>query len=217
MRFERKIQLNPKMIGDLRFWMSSNGLLFKRKYKDRRVNSIYFDDYDLNSLFSNEAGISSREKVRLRWYGDNELVAKSFTLEIKQRKNIMGSKVSEKIAPFPLFGQRLKSIGDEIRQRVPEEIARRLSNYRVPTSIISYDREYFESPSGIRITIDTNMRYKNLYCKSVLPQRLDRCRIYGVAEIKYPDLATGVAMSQLPDFLFRIGKNSKYANSLNNI
>ncbi len=41
---------------------------FKKLYTNRRVNSIYYDTFDLNCLWDNINGLSNRDKYRVRWY-----------------------------------------------------------------------------------------------------------------------------------------------------
>ena len=43
---------------------------FKKLYKNRRVNSIYYDTNDLDCLWDNINGFSNRDKYRVRWYNE---------------------------------------------------------------------------------------------------------------------------------------------------
>ena len=61
----------------------SHKLLFRYHHQDRHINSIYFDNIFLKSAEDNLAGISDREKIRLRWYGLNKGLIKNAVLEKK--------------------------------------------------------------------------------------------------------------------------------------
>ena len=42
----------------------------KKEYKNRIVNSIYYDNHKLDSLYQNINGFSTRAKYRIRWYNE---------------------------------------------------------------------------------------------------------------------------------------------------
>ena len=44
------------------------GGFFRKLYKNRTVNSIYFDTHNLDCLWDNINGFSNRYKYRVRWY-----------------------------------------------------------------------------------------------------------------------------------------------------
>ena len=50
---------------------------FKEIYKERNVNSIYFDDFKLTKLLDTVDGEKYRSKIRLRWYGKIEDIHKN--------------------------------------------------------------------------------------------------------------------------------------------
>ena len=62
----------------------NSSFFFRDHYPEREVNSIYFDQ-NFSSLIENIEGISNREKLRLRWYGDNFKV-NSFYIEKKIKR-----------------------------------------------------------------------------------------------------------------------------------
>ena len=43
---------------------------FNEVYKQRKVNNIYLDTLNYNYYHENIAGLSNRNKVRMRWYGE---------------------------------------------------------------------------------------------------------------------------------------------------
>ena len=58
---------------------------FYKIYDDRIINNIYFDSPSLNKFFANDDGISERNKLRIRWYGNNSNTY-DYRLEIKIKK-----------------------------------------------------------------------------------------------------------------------------------
>ena len=58
---------------------------FKKLYKNRRVNSIYYDTNDLDCLWDNINGFSNRDKYRVRWY--NEINNSEVFFEKKKKIN----------------------------------------------------------------------------------------------------------------------------------
>src|SRR5437867_13250119 len=60
-------------------------------FPERMVQTLYLDTPFQKLLEENLAGISAREKVRLRWYGSGSEVVRA-TLERKCRENTLGWK-----------------------------------------------------------------------------------------------------------------------------
>ena len=82
MRYEIKFILNDNELAEFKSWIISQ-TRFKKKYNPRIVNSIYFDDINDSSANDNLAGISLREKYRLRWYNKN--INKIAKFELKKK------------------------------------------------------------------------------------------------------------------------------------
>ena len=90
MRNEIKIPINKNF--DLYFqnWKDFRNKI-TRPYKDRIINSVYYDTENFNSAKDNLAGISKRRKYRIRWYDNNDNI---FNYEIKVKNNNLGNKFS---------------------------------------------------------------------------------------------------------------------------
>ena len=89
MRYEIKFILNSIEFDKFKTWLLIN-TGFVKKYEPRLVNSIYFDDLNNSSANDNLAGVSIREKYRLRWYNkDFSHLAK---FELKRRHNRLNYK-----------------------------------------------------------------------------------------------------------------------------
>jgi SPX domain protein involved in polyphosphate accumulation len=115
-RKEIKYKVFLKDIGHLYSWLySSSG--FRRSYKDRGVNSLYFDTPTYDFASSNMSGESKRIKVRARWYSEIDdgfmdsyiSPAKTFNFEVKRKENSLSDKL--------LIGKLETGSGDDYAKR----------------------------------------------------------------------------------------------------
>ena len=95
-RYEIKLVLNESEFTHVLLWLDMIG--GKKKFVDRKVNTLYFDNLAQEAIQHNLAGIASRNKVRLRWYGDNFSLNSDLQLEIKSRDGRLGSKIKYPIS-----------------------------------------------------------------------------------------------------------------------
>ena len=126
---------------------------FHNPYKNRTVNSIYFDTNDYSFLRANIDGVSFRKKIRVRWY-NNDL--NNFFFEEKVKRNFLVSKKIEKIN----FLFNIKSFQDSLDKYLNSEINNNFtdSNYKIVLKT-NYKRSYWLSnDKKIRATIDTNLK-----------------------------------------------------------
>ena len=138
---------------------NSNLISFKSKTKlfkvfsQRKVFSIYFDTYDYKDFQDSEEGTVPRKKIRLRYYNTsiNFLKDKKTldgAVEIKKTFDSYREKKTIKIN---------KSLKDSIK------FTRNfLNKKRYPNCAILYDRNYYKSIDGTRITIDKNIKYYSI-------------------------------------------------------
>jgi hypothetical protein len=152
--------------------------LVQQGRKSYSVSSLYFDSFNLESLFEKEAGWLSRRRIRLRTYDESFTVGTSAFLEIKRRHDFLVSKdrfpvtldddVLDTRAPGML--RRLMAAARERQHPAAEEamVMEAWFNLR-PTALVCYDRIAFVSPADrdLRLTIDRRLK------GSWLPQRLD--------------------------------------------
>ena len=83
-RIEIKDVLNPSVLCPFEKSLRLSDLGFRQTYPPRKINSLYFDSLNLNSLEESIEGSSERTKLRLRWYG-NERSPTPSTFEIKRK------------------------------------------------------------------------------------------------------------------------------------
>lgn len=131
-------------------------------FPERNVNSVYFDTLEFKSVKDNISGISERKKVRLRWYEKAEF---SPVIEIKNRFSRLGSKNNFKIkflTPENLNSFSSRVVSKKIFKYIRDENRENsfFYNYYFPVLGVSYDREYYETKEGLRITIDKKISFK---------------------------------------------------------
>lgn len=84
-RYEKKFIINNLTIPEIENLLRISNFNFKRNFYNRKVNSIYFDDYNVKSVLENLDGNNFKTKIRLRWYGDEKII-NSPILEFKKKK-----------------------------------------------------------------------------------------------------------------------------------
>ena len=128
-------------------------------HPSRRVQSVYLDTHDRRALEDNLAGISNREKVRLRWYGDGVDWVRG-TLERKIRQNLLGWKHSFSYPePIRVNGVSRLRFVRSLWQAAPPEFRAVLDDGQEPAQWISYTRDYLITGDGtIRVTVDHDVQ-----------------------------------------------------------
>lgn len=143
-RKEKKYRLSKSDFHILKSNLASIGM--KPLYNKRQINSIYFDNRDMQMFYESEEGVLPRKKIRVRWYDTST----KFSKEIKISSIEGRFKSSQKLISINDFSSvsRIKFFD---------------SNYGhvFPMVQISYLRTYFEL-DGMRITFDENISYKDL-------------------------------------------------------
>jgi len=181
-RYELKFVSETSRYSDLEQWIVNHGACFFKEYSDRKVNNIYFDNHDLDSYSENLSGISSRTKIRLRWYGYQEdLTAKPAALELKIKKNKIGWKHSEPINFNQNFQNLTKNeIVTTITKQLSNDFKNRFYFSNLPILANTYERSYYISADKrVRITLDKNL----LFYDQRLAERLDFENLYRPANI----------------------------------
>ena len=120
LRYELKLVCQeaayPRVRMALRLHASAIGVL----HPTRRVQSLYLDTPFGQALEDNLAGLSRREKMRLRWYGD-EADRVQGTLERKIRENMLGWKESFRLAePLAVEGVGRRAFVRALAQALPD-------------------------------------------------------------------------------------------------
>ena len=185
-RYEIKFPINQNEMVEILYFIKMNK--FYKSYPSRSINSLYFDTIDNTSISNNLAGLSNRHKIRLRWYENNKFPP---VLELKSRNGRIVYK--QKIDMDFLSIQDINNTDlYKIRKRIFRFISTnkkfdlRLIDFYFPNLLVNYNREYFELNKDIRLTIDKNIKFKNIslnknvnYYKNINYSQI-------IAEIKFP-------------------------------
>ena len=163
-RFERKYYLTPRELG-LAYGLLRHICLPAREYPSEQINSLYFDTADLDQHERSSSGDYYKDKVRLRWYGeDNKLSGiQPIFVELKSRQGFASTKQRLKLH-VPAESLALANIGKGIVPRTllmdtmarfgyfPNEIL-------LPIIRISYWRYRFsEIMTEQRVSLDCHIR-----------------------------------------------------------
>jgi SPX domain protein involved in polyphosphate accumulation len=218
MRKEKKYTFPLKSLSFIREEVLNSCLIFKKKYSDRYVNSLYLDSPNYDNYHENLAGLSERSKVRIRWYTNNLNLQhpKNLNIEIKTRKNQYGGKI---LKPISLINEpyNYAKLNTFLREKLDPEILPFLDHLAEASLLVRYKREYFEDPYGdIRLTIDSDISYCKPEFENIF--RFDKSEShkmnYGVLELKYPKLTqentVGIDISNITQ-----GRHSKYVVGMN--
>ena len=145
-RIEYKTDIhNSKKINFLNFL---NKKKFKVLFKDRIVNSIYFDNENLEMYHDSIEGLCPRKKIRLRYYGDKKIIKKSEVFLEKKYTNFNGrAKKSEKINNY----------SDIMKNGLLD----RKYGLCYPKTLVNYLRSYY-IVDNYRITLDRNINFYSL-------------------------------------------------------
>tara|TARA_B100000524_G_C23652169_1_gene370513 strand:- start:2517 stop:3275 length:759 start_codon:yes stop_codon:yes gene_type:complete len=219
-RYERKFTVPDKFsLRAIEQFIKRNKALFREVFHLRQVNNIYFDTIAYNHYIDNVLGVSDRNKIRIRWYGDTLGEIKKPVLEIKTKKGLVGDKWSYKLKPFVLDNNFDNDMAQNIfnASELPLPILESVQMVS-PTLLNSYERKYFLSANKkFRVTLD----YKLLYYK--IDKRFNNFNFMPttdankIVELKYGLSDDKMANTISTQFPFRLNKNSKYINGINTI
>ena len=217
MRYERKFEVPLGHCNVISTFLLSQG--FKEIFKERKVNSIYYDDYDFSNYQNSENGIKDRTKIRARYYDSGK---DGFNLEYKLKNDNLNWKIFKTSNPneigslFPVYIAGKEQLFNEIK--LPSSI----NTIFKPKVLVSYLRKYFLSRNqNLRITIDFQIKF---FSSKLSNNRIDigieRNHFKDVLEIKYQESIS--SNYDFIDFLcqefnFDLSRSSKYCYAINSI
>jgi|APSaa5957512535_1039671.scaffolds.fasta_scaffold06414_6 SPX domain protein involved in polyphosphate accumulation len=216
-RYERKYFISNTSVREVETYVFTNPALFKKAYKKRHVNNIYFDTAGLDNYYNNIEGEQHRLKLRVRWYGELFGLIKSPVLEIKIKKGHVGKKISVSIPPFKLSdGVDLSNIFNDIDLY---SIGLAISMKSLsPVLMNRYSRKYFLSyDEKYRVTIDSNQYFYNIGRFNNNFNILKKDFSSVIMELKYNKKHDVNAHKISSHFPYRVTKSSKYVNGINSM
>jgi len=160
-RYEIKFSLDDVGYARAMRWLFVNTCAVK-KFDDRFVNSLYFDNPGYSSVRDNITGLSGRSKYRLRWYNNavepNNAISPAF--EVKTREGRLGKKESVGLVNLKNNFTNLSLY--EIENIVRLELKNSdilLNDYYTSILHVKYLRKYYEDNLGLRITFDKEIQF----------------------------------------------------------
>ena len=192
-RYEIKFILDNANLSRIYQWIKECTFA-KKTYPNRQVNSLYFDDINYTSVKDNLAGVSDRQKMRLRWYGKEEDTNNpSFEFKLREgrlnwKESFPIERLEKDLLKFDLKDILFECKNELFNQRVI------LDEYILPTLQTGYEREYYADAKGIRLTIDHNIIFHNPMLHKILNHGCVTEYHLKVLEIKFdPVLKDNVA------------------------
>ena len=218
-RKERKFVVNDASITSVEFFIKSHFAMFFQPFPPRFVNNVYFDSKEFGNYGDNVVGSMNRHKFRIRWYGEQFGYIKKPVLEIKIKKGLAGTKRHYNLVPFTFEpGFTIKTIEEVFDQSdLPKEI-REMLRYQSPALLNQYHRKYYLSADRkFRLTLDHKLRYIKI--SRYLNSFLQRISIDNdvIVELKYDTELDEEANRITANFPFRLSKNSKYVNGIDEL
>lgn len=213
-RYETKFVLNEVNYSHFCSWLHSSSL-FLNRYPDRKINTLYFDTSNYDSVKDNLTGISSRAKARLRWYGDS---SKSYSVpqfEYKIKNDRAGKKKVFRIHKLE-NKIHLLTLSEITALLFSETDLQNYSNFRYyePTLLVKYSRKYFEDHTGARITVDSNIDFSMPSMFRIIDDNNSIRSNKRILEVKF-DISSRLYVSRLiKDLNLVPSRNSKYLNGL---
>ncbi len=211
-RLEVKFVTRVTEISRVENWLLMHAAGFCVPYPNRWVNNVYFDTYQLTAYNDNIAGLSSRSKLRYRWYGKSEYPDIG-NLEIKHKRNQFGWKRRFSCeTPLYVEGSRWKEFRVALGDHLGVEARLWLESQPNPVMLNRYHRQYYVSgDKKVRVTIDSrqrvyDQRYKatpNISLAANLPDTL-------VVEFKFDRRDRDIATQIIRSLPIRVSRNSKY-------
>ena len=173
----------------------------------------------MKNYHDNVEGMNSRTKVRIRWYGPLKGECSKPVLEIKRKEGSLSQKQAYPLKSF-VFDDALthEKLNRALHtSELPDAVRSSLSPL-VPVMVNRYSRNYFQSSNRkFRLTLDSSQHYfrfnklKNRFGRGI--ENKEEL----VLELKYAYEDDKQAMLVSSIIPFRISKNSKYINGINQL
>jgi hypothetical protein len=159
LRYELKFVCQESAYERVRAVLNLDPAGIRRLYPARTVQSVYLDTPFGRALEENRAGLSRRDKLRFRWYGEERGVVQG-SLERKFRENQLGWKeVLALDAPIPIEGVRRAEFARALMRHATPDWRALIEHGMEPVQWIAYRRDYLVTADGrIRVTLDRALR-----------------------------------------------------------
>lgn len=220
-RYERKL-IVPAKHDAAECWVRQLPLVFRRAYPPRWVNNLYFDTQAYRHYRENIAGLASRKKVRIRWYGELEATLAP-VLEFKIKAGLCGYKDQLALTAFDFPGRLSGYLSEHPRvvakdgaaicggETLPPAIRAEMRDL-YPVLLNRYRRRYFEAVGGrLRLTLDDSLHFFALKGN----RRVSGPAAEGlILELKYEPGDEDLARQVCQAVPYRLARHSKYVRGL---
>ena len=159
LRHELKLVSDEEAYPEVRMALRLERAGIRTLHPPRVVQSLYLDTAFQRALEENLAGLSRREKLRVRWYGERTSAVEA-VLEKKCRENALGWKESVRLpGALDVAGRARHAFVAELAGRVDVAWRVRLAGLE-PAQWVRYRREYFTSADRrVRLTLDRELAF----------------------------------------------------------
>jgi hypothetical protein len=214
LRYELKLVSPARRLHEARSWLRLHPAGLRVAYPPRLVNSLYLDTSNMGALEANLRGLAVRNKVRLRWYGEELPVVTRPILELKHKDNMLGSKAQRALPCTLDLTRTWRELLATVREGAGPEWGPTLSATGYPVLLNRYRREYYVTADGaVRVTLDYDqVAYDqrltgrpNLSAPLLLEDQL-------VIEVKADRDETARVREVVSSFPLPRSRNSKYVN-----
>ncbi len=212
LRHELKLVCQESAWSALRMALRLDRSGVRELHPERTVQSVYLDTTYRRALEENRAGISAREKVRFRWYGEEGNSVRG-SLERKHRENSLGWKETLALPePVRVHGAQRRAFVRELARLAGGSWRERLLLGLEPAQWISYRREYLTTADGrVRLTLDRQLRFADQTpLVHLTAARATRSPRLLVLEVKCAPEALDEARQIVARLPLPIGRCSKY-------
>jgi SPX domain protein involved in polyphosphate accumulation len=215
-RYERKFFIPILSYHNVKNFIKLHPAGFYGHFPPRYVNNIYFDTIGLKAFHENVSGLSSRQKVRIRWYGEQQGLLETPTLEYKIKNGLVGTKVGYRLNSFKLDKEFSNhTISELLQKSLIPRIVREEFKFLTPVLLNRYSREYYlSSDSRFRLTLDSNLQFHKLSSMNNTLIQAPVCQRGVVIELKYDTEDDMQANKISQSFPFLLTKNSKYVSGI---
>ena len=212
-RYELKLTCGAELLAQARDWIRLHPEGFRTANPSRIVNNIYLDTIELRSLNANLSSLSNKQKLRIRWYGED---TGRPVLELKYKQNWLGRKRRFNLPKSLDLSKSWSQILADVRANVPTSWQHLLEKMNQPTLINLYHREYYATLDGeIRVTLDYSQKVYNQ--RFTLRPNLRHCLPVEellVIELKGASSQSIRLQQACSDFPICLSRNSRYAKNL---
>ena len=165
-RSERELRHELKLVSDeeaypeVRMALRLDRAGIRPLHPPRLVQSVYLDTCAARALEDNLAGLSVRDKLRVRWYGEEQERVEA-VLERKCRENSLGWKENLRLGALAEAGQERRAFVRALA-RAADPRWRALLAPLEPAQWVRYRREYYTSADlRVRLTLDRELFFSD--------------------------------------------------------